>query len=99
MKIILSNTPTQIFKSVCTSNVYPRLPMALCLVLCMLGLGLSVNASGTTTTITTFDAPGAGTASGQGTIAFAINLSGAISGFTRYYYNARYGIMRSTDGT
>src|SRR6266446_3426068 len=60
MKNILSNTPTKIFRSVCTSNVYPRLPMALCLVLCMLGLGLSVNASGTTTTITTFDAPGAG---------------------------------------
>src|SRR2546425_1179381 len=99
MKIILSNTPTKIFKSACTSNVYPRLPMALCLVLCMLGLGLSVNASGTTTTITTFDAPGAGTAAGQGTIAFAINLSGAIAGFTRDANNARHGFLRAPDGT
>src|SRR5438876_2477814 len=99
MKNTLSNTPTKIFKSVCTSNVYPRLPMALCLVLCMLGLGLSVNASGTTTTITTFDAPGAGTAAGQGTIAFAINLSGAIAGFTRDANNARHGFLRATDGT
>src|SRR5437667_177266 len=99
MKNTLSNTPTKIFKSVCTSNVYPRLPMALCLVLCMLGLGLSVNASGTTTTITTFDAPGAGTAAGQGTIAFAINLSGAIAGFTRDANNARHGFLRAPDGT
>src|SRR5438034_11462224 len=99
MKNTLSNTPTKIFKSVCTSNVYPRLPMALCLVLCMLGLGLSVNASGTTTTITTFDAPGAGTAAGQGTIAFAINLSGAIAGFTRDANNARHGFLRSLYGT
>src|SRR5205807_84513 len=99
MKNTLSNTPTKIFKSVCTSNVYPRLPMALCLVLCMLGLGLSVNASGTRTTITTFDAPGAGTAAGQGTIAFAINLSGAIAGFTRDANNARHGFLRAPDGT
>src|SRR6266576_2139543 len=99
MKNTLSNTPTKIFKSVCTSNVYPRLPMALCLVLCMLGLGLSVNASGTTTTITTFDAPGAGTAAGQGTIAFAINLSGAIAGFTRDANHARHGFLRASDGT
>src|SRR2546430_17517676 len=98
MKNTLSNTPTKIFKSVCTSNVYPRLPMALCLVLCMLGLGLSVNASGTTTTITTFDAPGAGTAAGQGTIAFAINLSGAIAGFTRDANNARHGFLRAPGG-
>src|SRR6266576_2855019 len=99
MKNTPSNTPTKIFKSVCTSNVYPRLPMALCLVLCMLGLGLSVNASGTTTTITTFDAPGAGTAAGQGTIAFAINLSGAIAGFTRDANHARHGFLRASDGT
>src|SRR5881398_1703641 len=99
MKNTLSNTPTKIFKSVCTSNVYPRLPMALCLVLCMLGLGLSVNASGTTTTITTFDAPGAGAAAGQGTSAFAINLSGAITGFTRDANNARHGFLRAPDGT
>src|SRR5438309_8448833 len=99
MKNTLSNTLTKIFKSVCTSNVYPRLRMTLCLVLCTLGLGHSVNASGTTTTITTFDAPGAGTGAGQGTIAFAINLSGAIAGFTRDANNARHGFLRAPDGT
>src|SRR5437899_1818506 len=99
MKNTLSNTLTKIFKSVCTSNVYPRVPMALCLVLCTLGLGHSANAGGTKTTITTFDAPGAGTAAGQGTIAFAINLSGAITGFIRDANNARHGFLRAPDGT
>src|SRR5215472_3063929 len=70
----------------------------LCLVLCALGLGLSVNA-GTNTTITTFDAPGAGTAANQGTVAFAINLAGAITGFTRDANNARHGFLRAPDGT
>ena len=99
MKNKLSNTRTKIFKSVCTSNVYPRVPMALCLVLCTLGLGLSVNAGGTTTTITTFDAPGAGTAAGQGTIAFAINLSGAITGYIKDANSARHAFLRAPDGT
>src|SRR5215469_15691421 len=65
-------------------------------VLCTFGLGLSVNAG---TTITTFDAPGAGTAADQGTIAFAVNLSGAIAGFTRDTNNARHGFLRAPDGT
>src|ERR1700731_3690881 len=100
MKNTLSNIPTKIFKSLCTSHVYPRLPMALCLVLCTLGLGLSVNAGGTkTTTITTFDAPGAGTAAGQGTFANGINTSGAIAGFIRDTNAARHGFLRAADGT
>src|SRR6266481_3403427 len=99
MKNTLSNTPTKIFKSVCTSNVYPRLPMALCLVVCMLGLGLSVNASGTTTTITTFDAPGAGTAADQGTIAFAINPSGTIVGSYTDNIGRCHGYVRAASGT
>jgi len=100
MKNTLPNTPTKIFKFVCASNVYPRLPMTLCLVLCTLGLGLSVNAGGTkTTTITTFDAPGAGTGAGQGTIAFSLNPSGAIAGFIRDANNARHGFLRAPDGT
>ena len=78
MKNTLSNTPTKIFKSVCTSNVYPRLPMALCLVLCTLGLGLSVNAGGTNTTITTFDAPGAGTAAARAPSLVASTLQGRL---------------------
>jgi hypothetical protein len=93
-----TNTHTKIFKSVCGSNVHRPLPMALCLVLCTVGLGLSVNAAGTTT-ITTFDAPGAGTGPRQGTIAFCLNPSGAIAGFTRDANNARHGFLRAPDGT
>jgi hypothetical protein len=94
-----TNTLTEIFKSVCTSNVYPRLPMALCLVLCMLGPGLSVSAGGTTTTITTFDAPGAGTAAGQGTFANGMNTSGTVVGFIRDANFARHAFLRAPDGT
>jgi hypothetical protein len=65
-------------------------------VLCTFGLGLSMNAG---TTITTFDAPGAGTAADQGTIAFAVDPSGAIAGFTRDTNNARHGFLRAIDGT
>src|ERR1700745_348327 len=92
------NTLTKIVKSVCTSNVYPRLPMALCLVLCTLGLGLSVNAA-RAATITTFDAPGAGTGAFQGTTAFGINPAGTITGFTRDANFARHGFLRAPDGT
>ena len=41
-------------------------------------------------TITTFDAPGAGTGPGQGTLAFSINAPGGIAG---YYFDAT---LRST---
>jgi hypothetical protein len=67
------------------------------LVFCTLALGLSVNAGGTT--ITKFDAPGAGTDTGQGTVAFAINPAGAITGFTRDANSARHGFLRAPDGT
>ena len=73
--------------------------MTLCLVVCTLVLVLSVNAGGPNPTITTFDAPGAGTAAGQGTIAFCLNPSGAIAGFTRDANNARHGFLRAPDGT
>src|SRR5260370_34717793 len=99
MKNTLPNNPTTIFKSVCTSNVYPRLPMALCLVLCMLGLGLSVNAGGTKTTITTFDVPGTGTAAAQVTFANDINTSGAIGGFIRDTNASRQRFLLASDGT
>jgi hypothetical protein len=94
-----TNALTKIFKSVCTFNVYPRPPMARCLILYMLGLALSVNAGGATTTITTFDAPGAGTAAGQGTLPSGINPSGAITGFTRDANSARHGFLRAPNGT
>ena len=99
MKNTLPNTPTKIFKSVCTFNIYPRLLMALCLVLCTLGLGLSVNAGGTRTIITTFDAPGAGTGAGQGTFANGMNDSGTITGFIRDPNAARHAFLRAPDGT
>jgi hypothetical protein len=99
MKNTLPNTLTKIGKFVCISNVYPRLRMALCLVLCTLGLGLSANAGGTKTIITTFDAPGAGTAAGQGTFANGMNDLGAITGFIRDANAARHGFLRAPDGT
>ncbi|HSS17946.1 MAG TPA: hypothetical protein VLQ29_13365, partial [Candidatus Dormibacteraeota bacterium] len=99
MKNTLSNTPTKIFKSVWTSNVYPRLRMALCVVLCTLGLGLSVDAGETRTALTTFDAPGAGTAPNQGTFPSGINLVGAITGFIRDANSARHAFLRARDGT
>ena len=67
-------------------------------VLCTLGLSFSVNAGGTTT-ITTFDAPGAGTAAGQGTFPSGISPSGAITGFTRDANSARHGFLRASDRT
>src|SRR5437763_332610 len=95
----------KIFKSVCTSNVYPRLPMALCLVLCTLGLGLSVNAGGTTTTtITKFDAPDAGTGPfPQGTFPSeftpaGINPAGTITGFYVDASSVRHGFVRAPGG-
>lgn len=69
------------------------------LVLCVLGTGISVNAGGTKTTITTFDAPGAGTAAGQGTFANGMNNPGAIVGFIRDPNAARHGFLRAPDGT
>jgi hypothetical protein len=99
MKNTVSNALTKIFKSVCTSNVYPRLRMALCLVLCTLGLGLSVDAGETRTALTTFDAPGAGTAPNQGTFPSGINLFGAITGFIRDANSARHAFLRARDGT
>src|SRR6202047_3343948 len=86
MKNTLPNTRTKILKSVC-------------LVLCTLGLGLSVNAGGTKTIITTFDAPGAGTAAGQGTFANGMNDSGAIAGFIRDPNAAPHAFVRAPDGT
>ena len=50
-------------------------------------------------TITTFDAPGAGTGPGQGTIAFAINPAGTISGRYADAGGAIHAIVRTPDGT
>ena len=50
-------------------------------------------------TITTFDAPGSGTGPGQGTITFAINPAGTISGRYADAAGAIHAILRSPDGT
>src|SRR5690242_2599165 len=98
MKNILPNTRAKVLKSICAFNVYPCFSLGLCLILWTLGLGASAN-GGTKTTITTFDAPGAGTAPGQGTVAFSLNPAGAIAGFFRDANNARHGFLRAPDGT
>src|SRR5262245_42635655 len=49
-------------------------------------------------TIITFDAPGAGTGPGQGTLAFAINPAGTISGRYADSGGAIHAIIRSPDG-
>ena len=49
-------------------------------------------------TITAFDAPGAGTGPGQGTITFAINPAGTISGRYADAGGAIHAIIRSPNG-
>jgi len=48
--------------------------------------------------IITFNAPGAGTGSGQGTLAISINLAGKITGLTRDANLVRHGFLRDKDG-
>src|SRR5436309_7993775 len=49
-------------------------------------------------TITTFDAPGAGTGPGQGTIAFAINPAGTSAGYFNDATGVFHGFLRTPDG-
>lgn len=74
-----------------------KVVLALCLVLCALGPGLSANAQ--QGTFVTFDAPGAGTGSDQGTYAMSMDTAGDITG---YYYDTNFvahGFVRTADGT
>jgi hypothetical protein len=50
-------------------------------------------------TITTFDAPGAGTASGLGTSGLSINTAGAITGYYWDAGNVSHGFVRAPNGT
>jgi hypothetical protein len=50
-------------------------------------------------TITDFDAPGAGTGIGQGTIPRSINTAGVIAGDYRDASNVDHGFVRATNGT
>ena len=100
MKNVLSNTPTKIFKSVSASNICPRLSIALWLILCPFALPFSVNAGGPPPNhIITFDAPGAGTGTGEGTVAFGLNLTGTVVGFFRDTNLARHGFLRTPWGS
>ena len=48
--------------------------------------------------ITVFDAPGAGTGSGQGTLTWAINATGTIAGTFVDAKNVYHGLLRTADG-
>ena len=50
-------------------------------------------------TFTTFEAPGAGTSEGQGTVPFSINTAGAIAGMYYDANNAYHGFVRAATGT
>src|SRR6267378_60823 len=75
-----------------------RSPWALAVCLAMLGLGLSATTNDRRTTFTTFDAPGAGTGPGQGTLAFSINPAGATTGIVRDANIVRHGFVRAANG-
>src|SRR5438094_9701737 len=71
--------------------------LALCLALCGLELGLSSIARAAT--FTTFDVRGAGTGSGQGTLATSINPAGVITGYYLDASGAFHGFLRAPDGS
>jgi len=50
-------------------------------------------------TITTFDAPGAGTGPGQGTVALGLSPSGVIEGYYLDAGNVFHGFVRARHGT
>jgi hypothetical protein len=52
-----------------------------------------------TGSITTFDVPGAGTGSGQGTLGQSINPAGVISGYSVDSANVYHGFLRARNGT
>lgn len=69
--------------------------LAVWLALCSLGMSPSVRAQ----IITTFEAPGAGTGPGQGTIGFGITPAGVNMGEYIDASNVAHGFVRSPDGT
>ena len=100
MKSTLSKTQIKILNCVSAFNICPHLSLALCLIGCTFGLPFSVSAGGPPPHhIITFDAPGAGTASGEGTVAFGLNLTGTVVGFFRDTNSARHGFLRTPLGS
>lgn len=70
-----------------------KVALALCIALCTPGFSASARAQA----ITTFEAPGAGTLSGQGTEAIDINPVGAIVGFSADSNNVAHGYLCVSD--
>ena len=69
------------------------------LCLCLLfAAAMAAQEPGTKPTFTTFDAPGAGTGDGQGTMAVSVNAKAAISGFYADPNNLYHGFVRATNG-
>jgi hypothetical protein len=100
MKNTLSKTHIKILNCISAFNIGPHLPIALCLAVCSFELPFSANAGGPQPGhIIEFDAPGAGTAPGQGTVAFGLNLSGTVVGFFRDTNSARHGFLRTPWGS
>jgi len=71
--------------------------LVICLALSTLALGLSARAQ--EPAFTTFDAPGAGTAAGQGTFGLGINPHGMIAGAYTDASGVNHGFLRAPDGT
>jgi len=71
--------------------------VAFCLALWLLGLGLSGSAR--EPSFITFEAPGAATGSFQGTIPFAINPAGAITGYYVDMSSTLRSFLRASDGS
>jgi hypothetical protein len=65
------------------------------LTLCLSATGFAQSMSGT---FTSFDAPGAGTGSGQGTFPVAIDRDGLIGGYMMDSTNTPHGFLRSSNG-
>ena len=81
------------------STVAGRFSKLLAVALCTLLLGVCTSASAQSLTFATFEAPGAGTASDQGTFAASINNSGVGTGYYVDSYGNPHGYLRARDGT
>jgi len=77
-----------------TAAIRRKGAVAFCIALCLLGTGVVTNAQ----SITTFDAPGAGTAAGQGTFGFGMTPSQTIEGYYIDGNGAFHGFLRAPNG-
>ena len=63
--------------------------------ICIIGVAFATSSIAWAQTIITFDAPGAGTLPGQGTIASSINPAGEITGWYDDASDVVHGFLRS----